>query len=198
MSDDTQNAWVERVLGIAVPSSSPQDADAFADLGELGIGALDIWTAARGAFDTANEAVDQQITTLVAALHASDDPELQEIGDMGLNGLTENVKVPLIAALIEAGTANIKTVAAASPKVLAAVAADVGRGGEKDPPTDPAIIFAGMLDRLESDPLWAREYEDFVRQVSFANPQEMVGFVEGLASCRRLVASIETSGPAAS
>jgi hypothetical protein len=127
VSDDTQNAWVERVLGISVPSSSPQDADAFADLGELGIGALDIWTAARGAFDTANEAVDQQITTVVAALHASDDPELQEIGDMGLNGLTENVKVPLIAALIEAGTANIKTVAVASPKVLAAVAAFRGK-----------------------------------------------------------------------
>jgi hypothetical protein len=81
--------------------------------------------------------------------------------------------------------------------VVAAVAADVGRGGEKDPPTDPAIIFAGMLDRLESDPLWAREYEDFVRQVSFANPQEMVGFVEALASCRRLAALISASGPAA-
>jgi hypothetical protein len=36
--------------------------------------------------------------------------------------------------------------------VLAAVAADVGRGGEKNPPTDPALIFADMLKRLESDP----------------------------------------------
>lgn len=70
--------------------------------------------------------------------------------------------------------------------VLAAVAADLGRGGEKDPPTDPAIIFAGMLQRLETDPLWAQEYEDFVRAVSFARPQEMIGFVEALASCRRL------------
>jgi len=70
--------------------------------------------------------------------------------------------------------------------VLAAVAADVGRGGEKDPPTDPGIIFAGMLQRLESDPIWAREYEDFVRAVSFAGPHEMIGFLDALASCRRL------------
>jgi predicted nucleotidyltransferase component of viral defense system len=82
--------------------------------------------------------------------------------------------------------------------VLAAVAADVGRGGERDPPTDPAIILAGMLERLEADPLWAREYEDFVRQVSFAAPQDVIGFIEALASCRRLVVSIEVSGPAAS
>ena len=73
--------------------------------------------------------------------------------------------------------------------VLAAVAADVGRGGEKDPPTDPAVIFARMLQRLETDPLWAREYEDFVRQVSFAGPDEMIGFAEALGSCRRLVAA---------
>lgn len=72
--------------------------------------------------------------------------------------------------------------------VLAAVAADVGRGGEKDPPTDPAVIFADMLQRLETDPLWAREYEDFVRQVSFAGPDEMIGFLEAMESCRRLVA----------
>jgi hypothetical protein len=71
--------------------------------------------------------------------------------------------------------------------VLAAVAADVGRGGEKDPPTDPAVIFAGMLQRLETDPLWAREYDDFVRQVSFAGAEETIGFIEALGSCRRLV-----------
>jgi hypothetical protein len=50
---------------------------------------------------------------------------------------------------------------------------------------DPAVIFADMLQRLESDPLWAREYEDFV---SFAGPDEMIGFVDALASCRRRLA----------
>jgi len=97
--------------------------------------------------------------------------------------------------------AALEKVVASAPNfrdlVLAAVAADVGRGGEKaPPPTDPAIIFAGMLERLESDPLWAREYEDFVRQVSFAGPDEVIGFIEALSSCRRLVASIGASRPA--
>jgi Nucleotidyl transferase AbiEii toxin, Type IV TA system len=71
--------------------------------------------------------------------------------------------------------------------VHAAVAADVGRGGEKDPPTEPEIIFAGMLERLQSDPLWAREYEDFVRAVSFAGPHELIGFADALAAVARLL-----------
>jgi hypothetical protein len=72
--------------------------------------------------------------------------------------------------------------------VLAAVAADVGRGGEKNPPIDPVVIFAGMLERLESDPLWAREYEDFVRSVSFAAAGDTIRFADALATVRRLVA----------
>jgi Nucleotidyl transferase AbiEii toxin, Type IV TA system len=78
--------------------------------------------------------------------------------------------------------------------VLAAVAADVGRGGEEDPPTDPTVIFAGMLQRLETEPLWAREYEDFVRAVSFAGPHEMIGFLDALAACRRLAGAVGTGG----
>jgi hypothetical protein len=78
--------------------------------------------------------------------------------------------------------------------VLAAVAADVGRGGETDPPTDPDVIFAGMLQRLETDHLWAGEYEDCVRAVSFAGPHEMIGFINALASCRRLAGAAGTGG----
>jgi hypothetical protein len=74
--------------------------------------------------------------------------------------------------------------------VLAAVAADSGRGGEKDPPTDPAIIFPDMLRRLETDPLWAREYEDFVRAVSFAGPGEVIGFAAAIEACGRLISSV--------
>jgi hypothetical protein len=71
-------------------------------------------------------------------------------------------------------------------EVEAAMASDLGRGGEKDPPIGPAIIFPDMLQRLETDPLWAREYEDFVRAVSFAGPDEVIGFLDAVASCRRL------------
>jgi hypothetical protein len=73
--------------------------------------------------------------------------------------------------------------------VLAAVAADVGRGGEKDPPTDAAVIFAGMLQQLEADPLWAREYEDFVRAVSFAHSAREIEFEAAVNACRRLASA---------
>ena len=90
--------------------------------------------------------------------------------------------------------AALEAVAASAPNfrdlVLAAITADAGRGGEKDPPTDPGIIFAGMLQRLESDPLWAREYEDFVRSVSFAVPSEEIGFADAIGACRRLIRAI--------
>jgi Nucleotidyl transferase AbiEii toxin, Type IV TA system len=72
--------------------------------------------------------------------------------------------------------------------VLAAAAADVGRAGGAEISAEPAVMFAEMLRRLESDPLWAREYEDFVRQVSFAGPGEAIHFADALAACKRLAA----------
>jgi predicted nucleotidyltransferase component of viral defense system len=71
--------------------------------------------------------------------------------------------------------------------VLAAAASDVGRGGERSASADPATMFADMLRRLETDPLWAREYGDFVRAVSFAGPGEAIDFTGALAACIRLV-----------
>jgi hypothetical protein len=75
--------------------------------------------------------------------------------------------------------------------VLAAATADLGRGGEAAAPGDPVAMFAEMLRRLKTDPLWAREYEEFVRQVSFAGSHGAIGFNEALAACRRLVALVE-------
>lgn len=93
--------------------------------------------------------------------------------------------------------AALETAVASAPNfrelVLAAVAADVGRGGEKDPPTDPAVIFGGMIQRLKTDPLWAQEYEDFVAAVSFAAPDQVIGFADALAACSRLIAAVSLS-----
>jgi hypothetical protein len=79
--------------------------------------------------------------------------------------------------------------AAAAPRfaelVLTAAAADEGRGGAST--ADPATKFAEMLRRLQTDPLWAREYEEFVRAVSFAGPGEAIDFADALAACTRLV-----------
>ena len=44
-----------------------------------------------------------------------------------------------------------------------------------------------MIDRLRSDMLWAAEYDDFVRQVSFAQPDERIGFDQALAAVVALV-----------
>ena len=52
--------------------------------------------------------------------------------------------------------------------VRKAMAEDEGRGGEAIASSDPAALFANMLARLGTDPLWATEYRDYVRQVSFA------------------------------
>ena len=44
-----------------------------------------------------------------------------------------------------------------------------------------------MLQRLETDPLWAREYEDFMRQVSFASIDKSIGFDAAIAGAARLI-----------
>jgi hypothetical protein len=72
--------------------------------------------------------------------------------------------------------------------VHAAAAADVGRGGKRIEPADPAAMFTDMLRRLEADALWAREYQDFVRAVSFAGPSEDIDFAHALTACTRLIA----------
>ncbi len=85
--------------------------------------------------------------------------------------------------------AALEQLAAVAPRfgelVKIAVAADEGRGGA--PAADPKTMFAEMLRRLETDPLWAREYEEFVRQVSFAEAGREIHFADALAAITRLV-----------
>jgi hypothetical protein len=51
-------------------------------------------------------------------------------------------------------------------------------------------MFADMLRQFEADALWAQEYQDFVREVSFAGPGESIDF----ADARRLYPACR-SGP---
>jgi len=71
-----------------------------------------------------------------------------------------------------------------------AMAHDEGRGGAATAAADPAILFAGMLERLASDTLWATEYQNYVRQVSFAAPDELPAFDQALAALTDLVALV--------
>lgn len=88
-----------------------------------------------------------------------------------------------------------RVIAAPAFKTLLATAmiADTGRGGREAPP-DPAERFAVMLDRLTKDELWADEYAEFVRNVSFARKDEAIPFAAALEAVRQLVPSRTTRG----
>jgi hypothetical protein len=81
----------------------------------------------------------------------------------------------------------VEAVPAFTTLVFRAAAADAGRGGEATASSDPTTLFASMIERLRSDRLWATEYDDFVRQVSFARPDERIGFDQAVAAVVALV-----------
>lgn len=87
--------------------------------------------------------------------------------------------------------AALKAGAEAAPEfaklVQKAAADDTGRGGETTASFTSAALFAGMLERLSADRLWATEYEDFVREVSFADLGERITFDQALGAVRDLV-----------
>jgi len=72
--------------------------------------------------------------------------------------------------------------------VRKATSDDVGRGGEATAAAGPKALFAGMFERLNTDRLWAGEYQDYVRRVSCADVGELIGFDQALAAVRDLVA----------
>jgi hypothetical protein len=69
------------------------------------------------------------------------------------------------------------------------MATDTGRGGGAAP-TPPTERFDAMLDRLRKDKLWIAEYDEFVRQVSFAKPDEQITFSKALAATMRLISVV--------
>jgi hypothetical protein len=82
--------WVKRVLGVEVRRG----------------GGTEAIQRAMARWQAASDAVDDQIAQLQAALRRSGDEELAEIAEYGLNGVTGNHKVPLLAALIGAVGGN--------------------------------------------------------------------------------------------
>lgn len=64
-----------------------------------------------------------------------------------------------------------------------------GRRGGGRAPAEPADRFSLMLEKLGTDPLWAEEYEEFVHNVSFAAPAELIPFATALASVTKLAES---------
>ena len=101
---DEKSAWVTRVLGVALPGA------------KAGAG-LD-WKSVRAAYDAATETVDTQISALQSALKKTDNDVLHEIAEFGMNGITGNHKVRLMAAMMEIGSGDATALQKIGPKVL--------------------------------------------------------------------------------
>ncbi len=112
-----QARWVQQVLGVSVAVART-------------VKALDgrAWQAARLAWQNANDAVNDQINGLRTALlnHAKGGGDgmdglaeaLTEIAEQGLNAVTENHRVKLMAAIMELGGGEPAATHKSGPKAL--------------------------------------------------------------------------------
>ncbi len=126
---EARNDWVRRVLGVALPgggttspdtgSASPAQTQGRAAQGR----ATQDWAAVRATWQAASDTVDAQIAALQAALRAEGDDTLKQIAEFGMNGLTGNHKVPLMAALAELAGGDPAVVAKVGPKALGVIQA---------------------------------------------------------------------------
>ncbi len=92
------------------------------------------WKEARAEWQEASEDVDGQIESLRKTLLSKNDPDLKQIAEFGLNGITGNHKVPLMAAIVELDGATAANLKAKAAKVRAAAKAlhDHLKGPAKD------------------------------------------------------------------
>ena len=67
------------------------------------------WAAAKQAWEAASKDSSAQIEKLQKALRESGDEDLAEIAEFGLNGVTGNFKVRLMAAIVAMDSANAET-----------------------------------------------------------------------------------------
>jgi hypothetical protein len=69
--------------------------------------------------------------------------------------------------------------------VRGAMANDAGRGGG-EAPGEPEDRFARLFELLTGDAQWAKEYEQFIHDKSFARADELISFAAALEAARRL------------
>ena len=127
MAMEDQDKWVRRVLGVRIgeageaAESEAEEPGGIEDEPVNDDDMAEIWNYAAAAFSNATERVDLQIGKLQAALRNSDDLELQDIAEFGMNGITGNTKVPLMAAIMDMNKGTRETRRAAVPKLLQAI-----------------------------------------------------------------------------
>lgn len=108
-------------LGQAIKQSATP-AQANESTGSPGSEFWPAWEKARDAWRDAMETVNQQLEKLRVQLVSTDDPDLKQIAEFGLNAITKDHRVPLEAALLDLDRARggdaSKAVAAAREHVV--------------------------------------------------------------------------------
>jgi hypothetical protein len=112
MSSPEQNAWVQRVLGCRIETSDPTATAGAGSFAE----ALAAWR-------DASETVDSQIESLAKVLRETGDEDLIDIAEFGLSAVTDDHKVPLMAALMDLGDGTPETIAKGGAKALTMIQA---------------------------------------------------------------------------
>jgi hypothetical protein len=79
------------------------------------------WEAAKKSWQDAIETVDKQVAALQKELLKTGDGDLKEIAEFGLNGITGNHKVPLMAAIRDVDGASPESRSKAATTALAAI-----------------------------------------------------------------------------
>jgi hypothetical protein len=159
MSGSAQCAWVERVLGVALPAGrgAPQMPAPAVDRPAVD---RKVIQAAIAAWRSASETVDGQVGQLQALLQRSDDPDLREIGEYGMAALSGGNRTRLMAAVQELDTAGdltpalLKRASTIAAKFRAHLASDAKvRGFDENPFGVPVSIRATLepaLNKVET------------------------------------------------
>lgn len=77
-------------------------------------------------------------------------------------------------------------------KDLATKLLDEDAGRTRLPGATGQSIVEAMLPAIAEDPLWRKEYENFVSAVSFGKDAERISFDQAVAACEKLVVEIRT------
>lgn len=138
--DDAKQEWVARVLGY-VGNTDGAAPDPSAS-----------WRAARAAWDEAIDQINGQITALQAALRTRGDPDLAQIAETGLNALTGNYRVQMMAVMADIGNGTPAALKKAGRKGLsvarafrAHVAKDPRVAAADDNPFDVPVSIRSTL-----------------------------------------------------
>ena len=109
-----QASFLKKYLGAKLPETSAETAS-----GRF----TSLWESGCKSWDRAVETVDAQIAQLQRVLKSSEDPELVQIAEFGLNAITGNHKVMIMASIRDVSGAGASPDSKIASKAKARIAA---------------------------------------------------------------------------